>query len=467
MLTRPTGIDINVDRISADTLKECLRMIGVNLRYNTRAQTVEAIGTGAYMRSQLEGNAGWRLQPDGWTKVDDLVDAFVRDELYTCVSLVNDDKSKPFKMTQPDWTLAVDAIAFANQVDPFKEWLRSLPQWDKKERIKQWLPRMVGATEGYSDAYCEAVMDMTLCGAVARAYYPGYVAPTLPILVGRGGVGKSRGVKALFPTEWQNHWFNEDFTCPADTKVFREETAGFVIVEWAEMAGKSLKMEYESVKAAITRTSDTARMAYARKATSLPRGFVIIGTANDDEEMGTLPVSDRGQRRFAPVRVGELDLTAQRAAHDWLDANREQLWAEAIVRFRKVYKPYGAVLMPEGLHSETLAHVEEHRQPASLEEAVADYIAEHPEMFAGKPLSRMLGEIANMGTANALSRSASVLLGKHPQSWSRQLGAALRDHDWSTKRNDRKRRWNPPGGAPVIDIGTTSELDKIWENPVT
>jgi len=60
-------------------------------------------------------------------------------------------------------------------------------------------------------------------------------------------------------------------------------------------------------------------MPYARKASRVPRQFVIIGTLYDAEDYLHAPTSNS---RFWPVRVKHFDLERLRNA-------RDQLWAEA------------------------------------------------------------------------------------------------------------------------------------------
>ena len=88
--------------------------------------------------------------------------------------------------------------------------------------------------------------------------------------------------------------------------------------------GCRIDAENSAIKAAITRTTDKARLAYGRSATIVPRQFVMIATTNDPAYL-----KDRGgNRRFWPMRVdpGVLDKSEKT-----LLKNLDLLWGEAAV----------------------------------------------------------------------------------------------------------------------------------------
>ena len=97
-------------------------------------------------------------------------------------------------------------------------------------------------------------------------------------------------------------------------------------VEIAEM-DKFSKAEISHVKVFLSTQFDHYRPVYGMVSEDVPRTCVIWGTINPGEE-GYL-TDETGNRRFWPVRCadGRIDIEAIRA-------ERDQLWAEAVVRWR-------------------------------------------------------------------------------------------------------------------------------------
>ena len=93
------------------------------------------------------------------------------------------------------------------------------------------------------------------------------------------------------------------------------------IVELGELSAMQ-RNEVEIVKAFISRTEERFRPAYGRNEVRYPRQCVFAGTTNRSDFLR----DETGNRRFWPVKVGKVDLAR-------LEADRDQLWAEAVSRF--------------------------------------------------------------------------------------------------------------------------------------
>ena len=159
-------------------------------------------------------------------------------------------------------------------------------------------------------------------GAIWRAYHPGLKLDEMPVLIGKGGLGKSTAARFMLPAD-RGEWFSDGLYLAADSKVRAEALQGRVVVEAAEMQG-STRADLESLKAFLSRTDDGAvRLAYRKDPELLLRRCVIIGTADRNEP---LP-NDQNLRRFVPVY---LDAGKPARIREYLDGNRTQLWAEAL-----------------------------------------------------------------------------------------------------------------------------------------
>jgi predicted P-loop ATPase len=198
-----------------------------------------------------------------------------------------------------------------------REYLGDL-KWDGTKRIDTWLRDLVGVDD---NAYTQMVGAKFLIAAVRRVRQPGIKFDTLLVLEGVQGSGKSSVGRMLVPDD---QWFTDSLPLGVDPKVTIERTAAKWIVELAELTGIG-RRDVETVKAFITRQTDEAREAFARKVTRAPRQFVLLGTTNDDRYL----IDGTGNRRFLPIRVlggaGSIDLKGIKEV-------RDQLWAEAAVR---------------------------------------------------------------------------------------------------------------------------------------
>lgn len=209
----------------------------------------------------------------------------------------------------------IRAVAEANSFDSLVEYLESL-QWDGTARLDRWLVDLLGVD---GENYATVIGPKALISAVARGLKPGCKVDTMLILEGPQGKRKSTALRKLFGDA-----FFTDGLSDIGSKDAKMEMQGVWCVEVAEMHRLNVA-ETGNVKKFLTQQHDRFRPPYGREVIEAPRRCVLAGTINPD---GNPYLKDStGARRFWPVVCTRIDLEA-------IERDRDQLWAEAVARFR-------------------------------------------------------------------------------------------------------------------------------------
>lgn len=200
---------------------------------------------------------------------------------------------------------------------PIKEYFETL-QWDGTERVDTLLIDYLGAED---TPYVRAVTRKTLAAAVARVYEPGIKFDSILVLNGPQGIGKS----TLF-TLLGKQWYSDSLSITdMKDKTAAEKLQGYWILELGELAGMK-KVDVETMKSFVTRTDDKFRQSYGVVVESHPRSCIIVGSTNSE---GGFLRDITGNRRFWPVHV-----SGNGKHHPWELTEVDQIWAEAIERYR-------------------------------------------------------------------------------------------------------------------------------------
>jgi hypothetical protein len=203
---------------------------------------------------------------------------------------------------------AIQLIASREKRNELSDWLQSLT-WDNQARVDQVASTGFGVKQ--SD-YASTVGRCWLISAVARALQPGCKVDTMPIFEGSQGAGKSTALNRL-----GGKWFSEIHNDIRE-KDFFASLKGKWILEISEMHAFS-RAEVNRIKGIISCQVDRYRVPYETHSTDHPRQSVFAGTTNRDDWQ----TDPTGARRFWPLRCGKVNI-------DWIEANREQIWAEAV-----------------------------------------------------------------------------------------------------------------------------------------
>lgn len=222
---------------------------------------------------------------------------------------------------------ALNMVAAKRKHHPIREYLNSLPTWDKRVRVETLLIDHLGAQD---TIYTRAVTRKTIVAAVARVFVPGIKFDSVLVMDGPQDKGKS----TLFNRLAGDKWFNDGLTLTdMQDKAGAEKLQGYWILEIGELTGMR-KSDIDSVKSFISRRDDKYRVSYGRVVESHPRQSIIVATVNS---MGGFLRDPTGNRRFWPVKT-----PGGTRKHSWdiTDEEVKQIWAEAVTLWKAGEKLY-------------------------------------------------------------------------------------------------------------------------------
>lgn len=251
-------------------------------------------------------------------------DEFLRRILKEDLTEWNDEDTR--KLTadlQSNWGLlnakteivftAIQTYAERHKKNTVRSYLDGL-RWDGIERIAGFMARVFGAPD---TEYTRAVSTNFWRSLVVRPLNPGAKVDNMVVLEGEQGRGKSTALREIAGPRL----FAETYESPT-SKDFFMALEGKLLVEVGEMDSFS-RADTTAVKRVLTCQVDRYRPPYGRAPQDFPRQGIFVGTTNRDDWAR----DPTGGRRFWPIRCERVDL-------EYIRANREQLFAEAMADVR-------------------------------------------------------------------------------------------------------------------------------------
>lgn len=391
-----------------DGFRAQLREVGAELRYNELTSAEEVRFTDGERRGE------WREVGNDWLSLRDRMG-----EKTVPFAEYTPRRVKPPKVNSgaEAFNANLSAVAQSRKVNPFLDWLRSLPDsvgepGDLISACRAMMESCFDIAEPDRER-AGAGLRTVLLAAARRQLEPGTKADSCLTLIGPQGQGKSTFLRKLLPDD---SFFAEGLQLNADEGRKIEKLRGAVIVEISELAGV-LKADIGRTDSFLSATTDRYRLAYRRNPESMPRRCVLVGTTNKERTLA-VEVGQIG-RRYIPVRLGrKKGMSASKVEYACASA-RGLLWSLAFAEAKRL-RPGAEVALPSEYWLANEAAVNEHRfRSGDDEERVAAYVrnnwseATEGVLLAKHVVAELAGESkreANAAEWNRLSRVVPAAL---------------------------------------------------------
>lgn len=232
---------------------------------------------------------------------------------------------------------AVLLVAEQHRFDSAQLWLERL-EWDGVPRVESFFPQYFKTED---TPYTRAVGRYLWTALAGRVVEPGVKADMAPVAVGDQGTGKSSGVAAIVP----DPMFFAEVSFGEKEDDLSRKMRGRLVAEIGELRGLHTK-ELESIKAWITKRYEDWTPKFREFNTTFPRRLVFFGTTNKQEFLA----DETGNRRWLPLKVGQVDVAA-------IKRDRLQLWAEGRELFATLGVDFHEAEQLSGVvHAEHMMH---------------------------------------------------------------------------------------------------------------
>jgi len=408
----PGGITKSGPLLNALNAETTINKLGFRVRLNERRGEHEVFLPDSYVPQFSSMKAEWN-------RFDDPALRLVTNTISRVVG-------RSFPMTAVDEALQL--MGDRRSFDPIRDWFETLTH-DGVPRLDTWLTAYLGVEDTLLHRQWARLW---LIGAVTRTYSPGCKFDFILMLISGQGTGKSSIGSALIGDDY----FTDQLEIGADAKTIIEQTSGALIVELGEMVGMGSR-DLGAIKHMASTQSDKARMAYARKASEIPRRFIMYGSSNNDT-----PLRDpTGNRRFWTVKVGNILLTE-------LKRDALQLWAEAVHVFKtEFFSDARKVMLDPKWYDQATEVQKNFAEAPAWEDKVADLL----ESIGGsiEIITRSDGTHARWVTSNQLMQQLVPNVDIHT-GHQRKLSNAMKGLGWIRERYNGKRGYYQKVELPEI-----------------
>lgn len=355
-----------------------------------------------------------------------------------------DNKFKPWRITEKPWRVYLYQLAHENRYNPFEQMLDDYEGAEEEggPALEDLFIEAWGAEDTPLHREAARILMLAMVRRGERSLvYEKIDCDYIVALHGPQGAAKSKGLAMLFPDKYHSLFTSQASLFADETEWFRS-VAGRVLASSDELVGNSA-WALERLKTRVTRDTDTYRTLFVQnRPDTIPRRFTLAATANDKGE-GFVPADASGYRRWLLVDIPKLGGAENPdASYEQVRAFmvrwRGHLWAQAR---RRAADPAERLLLPPEVR-------EDQEQAATAKSYVRDSAlvewlrAGAPRPFTGQPVTEPINFNGIFWT-EGVGRNEPL----HPgvSSNPNTLRQALDKAGWKSER----RRWKP-GEAPRV-----------------
>jgi putative DNA primase/helicase len=275
--------------------------------------------------------------------------------------------------------------------------------------------------------------------AVARIYRPGVKADCCLILEGQQGLKKSTALRTL-----AGEWFTDEIA-DLGSKDTAMQTRGVWLIELAELDSLT-RADVGRVKVFMSRSTDRFRPPYGKRLVHSPRQCVFAGSVNHS----TYLRDETGGRRFWPVACTQIFVND-------LERDRDQLWAEAVTRYRG-----GAIWWLDTPELNLLAEREQsdRYEGDPWDELIAAWLQEPSARCdpTGPPILPFTSSAQSVTVVDVLTHCIGKRQDQRSQSDKNRVARSLRSMGWELykARKGEERTWRKGGmdaQSPCSGVG--------------
>ncbi|MEL7501003.1 MAG: VapE domain-containing protein [Cyanobacteria bacterium J06554_6] len=247
-------------------------------------------------------------------------------------------------LSEGDFQRKLETLRDKRTKDPGRTYLNSLerPKETPDEPVEpfsteEWSGMAKRLFGGHQPELAQVFLTRWLISSVARILRPGCDVPSVLVLKGKQGAGKTSFFESLaIPGHFgraESHLSDDDL---------KRRLNMSHIVEMAELEGLTGKKAISALKVALDNKVDTVRRLYGEDHWRWPRHCVFGGSTNES----TFLNDPTGSRRFWVIDMG--DFKRDREGLEWLQDNRDLIWATALALYRQG-EPWHLTEEEEGL----------------------------------------------------------------------------------------------------------------------